>query len=68
MISAPCPDRPELSELISQSVAAFNALSPERQREMRIAQRKSWVVGETMLSHPEMSRADAEALYDKVVA
>ncbi len=27
------------------------------------AQRKSWVIGELMLSHPEMTRDEAEAIY-----
>ena len=30
------------------------------------AQRKSWIVGEMMLEHPEMLREDAEAIYDTV--
>lgn len=45
----------------------FNQLPPEKQAEMRERQRRSWVVGETMLAHPEMSRDEAEAFYDKVV-
>lgn len=47
--------------------------TPERCREWfskpenRRAQKKSWVVGELMLEHPEMTRAEAEALAEKVL-
>lgn len=63
----PCPERPDLTALLQQSVAAFNAMTPERQREHREAQRQSWCVGELMLSHPEMSRDEAVAIYNRVV-
>lgn len=33
----------------------------------RAAQRKSWVIGEMMLERPEMSREEAEAIYERVV-
>lgn len=56
----------ELEKLIKEAQAKFDALTPEQQREHRRAQRKSWVVGETMLSHPDMSREDAEKLYDSL--
>lgn len=52
---------------IADAVARFNAMTPEEQRAERERQRRSWVVGEIMLSHPEMARTDAERLYDKVV-
>jgi hypothetical protein len=38
-------------------------MSPEE----REAQRRSWVIGEMMLEHPEMSREYAEMIYDRVV-
>jgi hypothetical protein len=66
MLSKPLPARPDLVELLRKAQVAFDAMTPEQQREHRLAQRKSWVIGETMLSHPEMSRAEAEALYDRV--
>jgi hypothetical protein len=28
------------------------------------AQRRSWVIGQMMLSHPEMAREDVERIYD----
>lgn len=34
--------------------------------EQHAAQRKSWVVGEMMLKHPEMTREEAERIYDEV--
>ena len=36
-------------------------------KEDRAAQRKSWVVGEMMLEHPNMMREEAEAIYNQVV-
>lgn len=58
---------PDLTDLLQRAVAAFNALTPEQQREHMAAQRKSWVVGELMLSNPEMTREAAAAIYDQVV-
>ena len=60
-------DNPDLDRLICEAQAKFDALTPEQQREHRRAQRKSWVVGETMMAHPNMTRAEAEEIYDKVV-
>lgn len=31
------------------------------------AQRESWVIGEMMLEHPEMTREQAKAIYDRVI-
>lgn len=61
------PVRPELAVLLKQAIDAFNALTPEQKREHMAAQRKSWVVGELMLSNPEMTRDEASAIYDRVV-
>lgn len=55
-----------IEQLVKAAVERFNALPPEQQRAHRAAQRRSWVVGEMMLEHPEMSRAAAEALFDEV--
>jgi hypothetical protein len=62
----PLPERPELNELLKKAVAAFDALTPEQKRAHRAAQRESWVCGEIMLEHPEMTREEAKAIYDKV--
>lgn len=63
----PCPDRPELAELLAKSNAAYEAMTPEQKREMHIAQRKSWIIGELMLEHPEMTRDEAEAAYARAI-
>jgi len=60
-----CPERPELDALVRKSVDAFNALSPEQQAAHRREQRRSWVRGELMLSHPEMTFARANELIDQ---
>jgi hypothetical protein len=62
----PLPEHPDLDDLIKKSVAAYNAMTPEQKREMRRAQRKSWVIGEMMLENPEMSREYAECIYASV--
>jgi hypothetical protein len=66
-MSKPAPERPELEALIAQAKITLDAMTPEQKREMYRAQRKSWVVGEMMLEHPEMSREEAVAIYDQVL-
>lgn len=61
------PDDLDLDRLLCEAQAKFDALSPEQKREHREAQRKSWVIGETMLAHPNMTRSEAEEIYEKVV-
>lgn len=56
----------ELRSLVKRSIDRFNAMSPEEQRTVREAQRKSWVIGEFMLSNPDATREYAEAIYDKI--
>ena len=63
----PSAPNPELDRLLVESQKRYDAMTPEQKKEMRDAQRKSWVVGETMLSHPEMTKAEAEEIYEKVV-
>jgi hypothetical protein len=41
-------------------LAACDAMTPEQYT----AQRKSWVVGELMIQHPDMSRDEATAIYE----
>ena len=60
-------NRPDLDALVKQVIARFKSMTPEEQRKMRAEQRKSWVIGETMLAHPEMSREQAEQLYYDIV-
>jgi hypothetical protein len=56
MISKPIPLDPELAALL-ESVKGY-VMSPAE----RLAQRRSWVIGEMMLEHPKMSREEAERL------
>lgn len=62
----PAPDRPELKALLQRAAASYDAMTPEQKKEQHRMQRKSWVIGEMMLEHPEMSRAEAERIYDAV--
>lgn len=59
---APClrPMSPRLAALIER---ARNHAMTKAERD---AQRRSYVRGELMLAHPEMSKAEADALIDKV--
>lgn len=52
--------RPELDRLLE--AARNHVMTPDEIR----AQRKSWVIGEMMLEHPDMTREQAEAIYNKV--
>jgi hypothetical protein len=60
------PERPELDRLLRESAIRFAAMSPEQKREQFRAQRRSWVIGEMMLEHPEMTREYVERIYDEV--
>jgi hypothetical protein len=57
----PSKPNPELAALLE---AAKNHVMTKAERD---AQRKSWVIGEAMLEHPEMTREEAERLYQKVI-
>jgi hypothetical protein len=58
------PFRLALARLSIEANACYNALTPEGKRKHDRLQRRSWVIGETMLEHPEMTREQAELLYD----
>lgn len=60
------PETP-LEILIREAVAAFDAMTPEQQHAHRKAQRRSWVVGELRLQHPEMSRIQVESIVDEAM-
>lgn len=62
----PLPERPELMALLKQAKEAVDAMTPEQKRQMHAVQRKSWVIGEMMLEHPEMTREEAAAIYDQI--
>ena len=64
--SRPCPARPDLHALVQKAMAAFEALTPEQQRAHRAEQRRSWVIGNMLLDHPDMTRERAEQIVDRV--
>lgn len=55
----------DLEAAIKKAVAAFHKLSHAEQAAVREAQRKSWVVGELLLQHPEMTYEEAVTIYDQ---
>jgi len=52
---------PELEKLLAR--ARSHVMSPSE----RVVQKRSWVKGEFMLEHPEMSEAEVDALLDRVL-
>ncbi|MDE2020536.1 MAG: hypothetical protein KGJ13_09395 [Patescibacteria group bacterium] len=58
---------PELERLLIAAQARYDAMTPAQKKEMREAQRKSWVISETMLEHPEITQKQAEEIYEKVI-
>lgn len=62
MISKPCQSHPELDALLAWAKTYVMT------REEIAAQRKSWVIGEMMLEHPEMTREHAERIYNEIDA
>ena len=56
----PCKPHPDLDALLEQSKGHIMT------REEIAAQRKSWVIGEMMLSNLAMTREEAERIYDSV--
>jgi hypothetical protein len=63
----PLPERPELVEALRRSAEVYNAMTLDEKRQMFAAQRKSWVIGNMMLDHPDMSREHAEKIYDEIM-
>lgn len=61
------PSHPDLDRLLVEAQKRFDAMAPEQKKEMRAAQQRSWVIGNYMLDHPDVSRKDAEEIYEKVV-
>lgn len=57
----------DIEQLIIDAQRRYDAMSPEHKKEMREAQRKSWVIGNFMLDHPNATREEAEEIYEKVV-
>lgn len=57
----PAPVRPELDALLER--ARHHVMTPEQKR----AQRRSWVIGEMGLAHPEMTREEIERYVDAAI-
>jgi hypothetical protein len=66
LMSEPIPLDPEMSRLLKRAMERWESMSPIERMAMREAQRKSWVIGEFMLGHPEATREYAEAVYNKM--
>ncbi|HEY2010572.1 MAG TPA: hypothetical protein VGH23_16400 [Rhizomicrobium sp.] len=67
MLSKPITTDPELLALLERARAMYDAMSLEDRRTLHDAQRRSWVIGEMMLEHPDMSREQAESLFDQII-
>ena len=57
----------KLNDLVRMACEAYDKLTPEQQAAHREAQRKSWVVGEMMIEHPELTKAEVEQIYEEIV-
>lgn len=64
-LASAMPARAYLDCIVAKAMEDFNALSPEAKRDHREAQRKSYVVGELLLSNPNLTREQAEATYER---
>ena len=53
-----------LEKLAWDAIRRFEAMTPEDQRLHREEQRRSWVRGELMLAHPEMTTEQANETID----
>ena len=54
----------DLQDLIRKACAAFDALPPHEQAEIRRQQRQSWVRGEMALEKPKYKWVDGVQVYD----
>lgn len=50
----------ELKDLLDKAKATWDAMSQEERQLMNLDQRRSWVRGELMLAHPEMTFEEAD--------
>ena len=67
LMSKLIPTNTKLAALLEKAAERWNHMSAEEKKKMAEAQRRSWVVGEMMLDHPDMTREYAENLYNKIV-
>lgn len=56
----------ELNALVKEATERFNSLPAEQQAAHWRAQRKSWVIGNMLLDHPEMTREHVQKIYDSL--
>lgn len=59
MITIELKDNPELARRLTQAV------NYQMSKAEMAAQRRSWVRGELMLAHPDMTREEADAIIDR---
>jgi hypothetical protein len=59
--------RLDLDRLIEASIERVKNMTPVEKKTMLKAQQRSWVVGEMMLEHPEMSREQVEKIYEEIL-
>ena len=52
----------DFEKLVAEAQARFAALSPEEQAEHRREQRRSFVRGQLMMTHPDMTLEEANRL------
>lgn len=64
--SIPFPPRPDLDALIKRASDLFDQLMPQQQAAHRAEQRRSWVIGELMLAHPDMTHERAIEIYEQM--
>jgi hypothetical protein len=55
---------PALKTLLDKARVIVEAMTPQERAAMHESQRRSRVRGELMLEHPEMSRAEGDALLE----
>lgn len=66
-MSKPLADRIDLDRLIVEAQKRYDAMTPEQKKVMRDQQRRSWVIGNYMLDHPNATQEEAEEIYRHVV-
>lgn len=67
MIECPKTDI-DLTCRVLRAALAYEKLPLAEKYKMQEAQRRSWVTGEMMLAHSDMTKQMADDLYDKVLS
>lgn len=58
----------DLEKTIQAALQRFQSLPLAERIKLREEQRRSWVVGEMLIEHPEFTRAQAEKIFDDMLA